>query len=110
YVDWVGITGYLAITGPQSYDDLYGPTMADLRRFTGTKPFIIAETSVETGPAELSEIESLVKGVKSDSDVLGLVWFNYDKDNVDWTLTDRTKARATFANLIANMPLVRSAG
>lgn len=105
YVDWVGITGYLAITGPHTYDDLYEPTMADLRRFTGTKPFIIAETSVETGPDELSEIDSLVNGVRNDSDVLGLVWFNYLKDNVDWTLTDRTQARATFANQIAGMPL-----
>jgi hypothetical protein len=109
YVDWVGITGYLAITGPHTYNDLYGPTMADLRRFTGTKPFIIAETSVETGPNELPEIESLVNGVKSDSGVLGLVWFNYNKNNVDWTLTDRTRARATFANLIAGVPLTSPA-
>lgn len=107
YVDWVGITGYLAINGPQSFDDLYGPTMAELRRFTGTTPFIIAETSVETGPDELPEIQSLVNGVRARSDVLGLVWFNYVKDNVDWTLTDRTKARAAFANLIAGMPLAR---
>jgi hypothetical protein len=105
YVDWVGITGYLAITGPQNFDALYDPTMAELSQFTGTKPFIIAETSVETGPAELSEIQSLVNGVKEHSNVLGLVWFNYVKANIDWTLTDRAKARATFASLIAGMPL-----
>jgi hypothetical protein len=105
YVDWVGITGYLAIDGPQTFDELYDPTMEQMSQFTGNKPFIIAETSVETGSDELSEIQSLVAGVKENSDVLGFIWFNYLKNNVDWTLTDRTQARATFASLIADMSL-----
>ena len=104
YVDWVGITGYFAMNGPQTFDALYEPTMTQVRQFT-SKPFIIAETAVETGKSELSEMKSLVEGVESHSDVLGFIWFNYVKANVDWTLTDRPKARATFANLIAGMPL-----
>ena len=39
----------LPTTGPDTFASLYGPTMAEIRKFT-TKPFIIAETSVETGP------------------------------------------------------------
>lgn len=105
YVDWVGITGYFGITGPQSFSQLYGPTMSEIRQFTA-KPFIIAETSVETGPNELARIQDLVEGVKDHSDVLGFVWFNYVKDGVDWTLTGRPKARATFADLVDGMPLV----
>lgn len=105
YVDWVGITGYFGITGPRSFSELYGPTMSEIRQFTA-KPFIIAETSVETGPNELTRIDDLVNGVKDHKDVLGFIWFNYVKNGVDWTLTDRAKARATFADLVAGMPLV----
>jgi hypothetical protein len=105
YVDWVGITGYFAITGPHTFDDVYGTTMTEIRQFTN-KPFIIAETAVETGADELSSISSLVGSVKDDSDVLGFVWFDYNKDGVDWTLNDRPKARAAMASALANVPLV----
>ena len=104
YVDWVGITGYFGITGPASFAQLYGPTMTEIRQFT-SKPFIIAETAVETGPDELARIQDLINGVKDHSDVLGFIWFNYVKDGVDWTLTGRPKARATFASLVAGLPL-----
>jgi mannan endo-1,4-beta-mannosidase len=104
YVDWVGITGYFGITGPASFAQLYGPTMTEIRQFT-SKPFIIAETAVETGPDELARIQDLISGVKDHSDVLGFIWFNYVKAGVDWTLTGRSKARATFASLITELPL-----
>lgn len=104
YVDWAGITGYFGITGPASFEQLFGPTMTEIRQFTN-KPFFIAETAVETGPAELDRIQDLISGVKDNSDVLGFIWFNYVKKGVDWTLTDRPKARATFASLISGLPL-----
>ena len=53
YVDWVGITGYFPTSGPETFASLYDPTMAEIKKFT-TKPIIIAETSVETGPSEIS--------------------------------------------------------
>lgn len=105
YVDWVGITGYFGLTGPQSFEDLYGPTITEIKQFT-SKPYIIAETAVETGPNELARIQDLINGVKDNSNVLGFIWFNYSKAGVDWTLTDRAKARATFASLITGVPLV----
>ena len=49
YVNWVGITGYFATTGPHTFaTGVYGPTMAEVRKFT-SNPVIIAETAVETG-------------------------------------------------------------
>jgi hypothetical protein len=105
YVDWVGITGYFAVTGPHTFGGVYGPTMTEIRRFT-TKPFFIAETAVETSSNELSSIRSLIGSVKDDGDVLGFVWFNYYKNGVDWTL-DRPKARAAAAVALTGMPLVR---
>ena len=34
YVDWVGVTGYFAATGADTFDGLYGPNMQEIRRFT----------------------------------------------------------------------------
>ncbi|MBO0805957.1 MAG: beta-mannanase [Nocardiopsaceae bacterium] len=105
YVDWVGITGYFATTGPDTFDGLYGSTMTEIRQFTD-KPFIIAETSVETGGNELTSIDALINGVKETSDMLGFVWFDYDKDGVDWSVGDRPQARAAVASDVASLPLV----
>lgn len=105
YVDWVGLTGYFAKTGPDTFDALYGPTMQQVRQFTN-KPFIIAETSVQTGINEIASIENLVRGVRKNRDVMGFVWFDYNKDNVDWTLESRAKARAAMVTAINGMPLV----
>jgi hypothetical protein len=105
YVDWVGITGYFAASGPDTFDGLYGPTMQEIRGFT-TKPFIIAETSVQTGPNAVTAAQNLVGGVRERPDVLGFVWFNYDKGGVDWRLESRPPVRAAIATGLAGLPLV----
>jgi mannan endo-1,4-beta-mannosidase len=105
YVDWVGITGYFATTGPHTFNGVYGPTMSEIRQFT-TKPFIIAETAVQNGPSMLDCVHSLISGVEDHSDVLGLIWFNYDKNGVDWTLDGRPVVRAAAAGSLAGMQLV----
>jgi glycosyl hydrolase family 26 len=105
YVDWVGVTGYFATTGPHTFDGVYGDTMAEIREFT-TKPFIIAETAVENGDSETASVDSLMSGVEERSDVLGLVWFDYDKNGVDWTLETRPDIRAAVAGSLDDMKLV----
>ena len=62
YVDWVGITGYFSTTGAQTYATLYKSTITEIQAFT-RKPFLIAETSVETGPAEEMCAKHLVSAV-----------------------------------------------
>lgn len=105
YVNWVGITGYFPTTGADTFAELYGPTMSEIREFT-SKPFIIAETAVETGPNQTQDVNDLISGVKASSDVLGFVWFNYDKSGVDWTVTDRPEVRAAVASALSGLPLV----
>ncbi len=104
YVDWVGITGYFTNTGPGTFGSLYGPTMQEIRGFTD-KPFIIAETSVQTGPGAVAAAQSLVSGVRQESDVLGFVWFDYDKAGVDWRLGTRPAVRAAIAAGLAGLRL-----
>jgi mannan endo-1,4-beta-mannosidase len=105
YVDWVGVTGYFGADGPYSFDGVYGPTMREIRGFT-TKPFIIAETSVQTGPYATAAAQSLVTGVRQHSDVLGFVWFDYSKAGVDWRLESRPPVQAAIAAGLAGLGLV----
>ena len=105
YVDWVGITGYFPTTGPDTFDGIYGPTITEVRTFT-SKPFIIAETSVETGPSEIQAAHSLVSGVKHHHGVLGFIWFDFNKDGVDWQLESRPSLRAALAGDVAGLKLI----
>jgi hypothetical protein len=105
YVDWVGITGYFGSTGPDTFDGVYGPTMQEIRGFT-SKPFLIAETSVQTGPDSTTAAQSLVSGVSQQSDVLGFIWFDYDKSGVDWRLETRPAVQQAIAAGLAGLPLV----
>ena len=109
YVNWVGITGYFATTGPDTFAGVYGPTIAEIKQFT-SKPILIAETAVETGPDEVTAIANLIDGVKANAGVIGFVWFDYDKDGVDWTLGGRPIARAAVASGIAGMHLLSLTG
>jgi mannan endo-1,4-beta-mannosidase len=105
YVNWIGITGYFPMTGAQTFTELFGPTMAEIRHFTA-KPFIIAETSVQSGPAEVTCAKNLVSGVRHRSDVLGLVWFEFDKGGINWNLADRPQIRTAIARAISHLSLV----
>jgi hypothetical protein len=105
YVDWVGITGYVATTGPDTFATLLQPTMTEVRQFT-SKPFIIAETSVETGPSELTGVSTLVQSVTAHPDVLGLVWFDYNKAGVDWRIESRPEIQGAFAQGTAGLQVV----
>ena len=105
YVDWVGITGYFPASGTVTFASLYGPTMAEIKRFTA-KPIIIAETSVETGPSEIQAARSLVAGVRRHPGVLGFIWFDFNKAGVDWQVESRPAVRAAVAAGIADLQLI----
>jgi hypothetical protein len=105
YVDWVGVTGYFPATGPETFASLYGPSLAEIKRFTA-KPIIIAETSVETGPSELQAARSLVAGVRRHRDVLGFIWFDFNKGGVDWQIESRPVLRTALAGDIAGLRLI----
>jgi mannan endo-1,4-beta-mannosidase len=104
YVNWVGLTGYFALTGPHTFSGVFGPTMREIRKFTA-RPFIIAETAVETGPDEGPSTLSLVKGATHTPGVLGFIWFDFDKNGVDWRIESRPQVRADLATAIARLTL-----
>ncbi|MBR7826243.1 hypothetical protein KDK95_08020 [Actinospica sp. MGRD01-02] len=103
YVDWVGLTGYYNTTagGRSTFKTLFEPTMEQVREFT-EKPFLIAETGVSPGAEKPTEIENLFTGVEDHADVLGFVWFNYNKpgkNETDWMIDSDSTSAKTFASL-----------
>ena len=105
YVDWIGVTGYFATTGPATYAELYAPTIAEVRGFT-SKPVIIAETSIETGPNEvLSARQLILRTVMAHPRILGLIWFDYDKNNVDWRVESRPIIDSAVRSDLSDLPL-----
>ncbi|OON74207.1 glycoside hydrolase family 26 protein [Streptomyces tsukubensis] len=94
YVDWVGVVGYYARTGPSTFPTLYGPTMDQIRAFT-KKPFIVAETAAEAGDRKPADIKDLFQGVEKRDDVLGHVWFNFDKE-ADWRISSGPASARTY--------------
>ncbi|MER6269051.1 glycosyl hydrolase [Streptomyces sp900105755] len=100
YVDWVGVIGYYAATGPSTYKTLYGPTMSQVRSFT-KKPFIIAETAAQAGERKPADIADLFQGTAERSDVVGLVWFNFDKET-DWRINSGPLSEQAFKKQAAD--------
>jgi hypothetical protein len=103
YVDWIGVTGYFNIGagGRSTYNTLFVPTMDEVRGFT-KKPFLLAETGASPSSEKPAEIESLFAGVQDHSDVLGFVWFDYDKtgqNEADWMIDSDATSASTFARL-----------
>jgi hypothetical protein len=94
YIDWIGVTGYFTPTGPRTYSTLFLPTLEDIRTFS-QKPFIIAETSVLVGANQVTSVNELTTAVKTHEDIIGFVWYDYDRQG-DWRLETRPTVEAAF--------------
>jgi mannan endo-1,4-beta-mannosidase len=94
YVDWVGMVGYYTLGGAHTFTSLYGPTMRQVRTFTG-KPFFIPETASQPGPRRPADITDLLRAVRENPDVVGFVWFHIKK-RADWRIYHDPAAIAAF--------------
>jgi len=97
YVDWIGIDGYF-IGSEDSWQQVFGRVLGEVRQFTG-KPFLITETSVQSGPQAAQWVRELFAGVESTPGIVGFVWFDYDKaaeNRDDWRIEDDPAALAAF--------------
>jgi mannan endo-1,4-beta-mannosidase len=79
YVDWIGLDGYLGY-GPrgnaQTFKQIFGFQLQNIRKVAPGKPVYIAETGVvRNGPALGSQMADLFKGVKAYH-LMGFVWFD----------------------------------
>lgn len=106
YVDWIGLSGYWGHfpTPPTrllTFDELFGPTIEEIRTFTDL-PLLLTETgATEEGGFKAAWIADLLAAVAHRDDILGFVWFEVDKET-DWRITSSLAALAAFRAGVAD--------
>ena len=105
YVDIVALDGYNWGTSaawsswipPQ---DLFAPGIAQLRALAAGKPILIAETaSSEAGGSKAAWNTDLVSYLAAQPDVMGFVWFHFQKE-ADWRINSSASSAAAFSSAL----------
>jgi hypothetical protein len=80
YVDWTGIVGYYYHKNNwfSTFKTLFEPTIKEIKKFS-KKPIIIPEMGMEPGKYRSKDIKDFLVGVALHRDVIGFIWFNYNK-------------------------------
>jgi hypothetical protein len=87
YVTWTGIDGYF-FTGRDTYMSVFPATLRELATITA-KPVLVVETGAAPGPRRPAQITSLFASLRAAKNIIGLIWFDYDKGpGDDWRLED----------------------
>jgi beta-mannanase len=106
YVDTVGLDAYnwgttQAWSSWQTPASLFGPHLAELRTIAPGKPIIIAETaSTETGGSKAAWNTDLVSYLRSQPDVSGFIWFDFNKET-DWRIGSSAASASSLAAALA---------
>jgi hypothetical protein len=106
YVDWVSADIYNRYpTQWQSFYDLFRPGYDRLVTIAPSKLIMIAETSsIEEGGSKANWITEQLGGSMASNfpRVKALVWFNWVKNGLNWTIESSTSAQSAFHNAIAS--------
>jgi mannan endo-1,4-beta-mannosidase len=99
YVTWVGIDGYY-FRKSDYFNNVFGHTINQVRKFT-KKPVLLSETAVAPALNRYVKISDLFAGI-AKYNALGLVWFDFKKDqgiysNHDWHIEGNVPATAAFS-------------
>jgi beta-mannanase len=107
WVDWVALDGYnggtaLPYGGWQSFEQVFGPSLAELATVTTSKPVMIGETaSVEQGGSKPDWITAKFAQLAIHPEIKAFVWFNQNKE-ADWRIESSDPSRQSFATGVAN--------
>jgi mannan endo-1,4-beta-mannosidase len=104
YVDWIGLSGYYGTPGKlryESFNEVFGPTIADLRTFT-SKPLVITETGATNVSGEMAPwITQMFGELPEHTDIIGVIWFEA-VNVIDWKVSDDPAATRAFAAGVAS--------
>ena len=101
YVDWIGIDGYL-LPG-QSFNEVLGFQLRNIRQVAPHKPIYLAETGVADSAVQGRQIASLFKGIWRWH-LAGFVWFDHNSRRAQWTLGGKPRKQAAFRRAVARFP------
>jgi hypothetical protein len=85
YVDWVGIDGYYHSTS-DSFSQIFGPTIVDVRNLSSNIPILISETGGATAAIQQHAVTDVFAGVRTYG-LLGFLWFDVNKPDGRWRIT-----------------------
>ena len=102
YVDWVGLDGYFTHKGEQTFEELFEPSIKQIRRFT-EKPLMIVETGSEPGTMRARAINDLFRSVAKAPDIIGFVYFN-QKGSGNWVIDGDSAAIAAYRSKARTLP------
>lgn len=111
YVDWVCADVYNSGTHPskpdswKSFDQVFNPTYAHLIKIAPSKPMMIAELgSTEVGGTKSDWVDDALTTQLSTtySRIKAVLWFNWNADDMDWTIESSPAAQAAFARGISS--------
>ena len=107
YVDWIGIDGYnggsaLGWGGWLGPEELFAPTIREIRAFT-SEPLVLTEVaSTEVGGSKAQWINDLFHAMlPRHPEILGFVWVEADRE-ADWRIVSSETAAAAFAAGVAD--------
>ncbi|MGW2249140.1 glycoside hydrolase family 26 protein [Kitasatospora sp. NPDC001660] len=99
YVDWIGLSGYYGTTGVEKYksfDQIFQPTIKELRDFT-QKPVVITETgATDTSGLKAQWITEMFSELPQHPDIIGVIWYEARKE-VDWRVAASEAASQAYA-------------
>lgn len=100
FVDWVAPIGYYVWSGGRkTFGELFTPTFRQVRKLT-MKPVILAETAVPEVPEKPAYITELFTNVASRKSIVGVVWFNYNKER-DWRVQSSAASLTAFREAVS---------
>jgi mannan endo-1,4-beta-mannosidase len=120
YVDWIGSSGYFrdydALGGAcddisPSFAGVFGNTLPELRRITGSKPILLSEIgATERGGQKAAWITDLFRGMATNTDIIGFAWFSLavssggetDRFTHDWRVNSSPEAQNAMRDNLAH--------
>ncbi len=102
YVDWLGVVGYYYHQNNwyHTFDSLFMPTIRAFKKFS-KKPIFIPEMGMEPGPWRAKDIKDFLYGVAKRSDVVGFLWFSYNKPTeMDFRIDSSASSTKAFKTYI----------
>lgn len=83
-----------------SPQDLFALGIAELRSIAPGQPILIAETaSSEAGGSKAAWITDLVSYLSAQPDVMGFVWFHFQKE-ADWRINSSASSASAFSSAL----------
>ena len=101
YVDWLGVVGYYY--GEKgwyhTFDSIFMPTIKHFKKFSN-KPIFIPEMGMDNYNRP-KDIHNFLYGVAKRSDVIGFLWFNYNKPSeIDFRIDRNAASTRAFKKYI----------